>query len=322
MSDIQIRDIPKLQDSIKIVDNLVRSIIQGPFNYAYGVVNTSLSIGYNTQIMDMSYTLDVNGTIQVLGNSYLSSNVYVKKDLYVSGDVKYNTMNGSSIKNTGMITVTTLLVNDYQPPPGDNGKPSAIVRGESTFNVSTLFNRSINVSSPCVIKIGNNQQSIRCDSNTNGSTRFDGTIDGNISIGSTGNTFFDLSASTYSNKGIVYSGPVELLGSYDLKIGGNLNVTGNVISYSDKKLKDNITKLESCLEKINFVNGYRYNRNDLDGEAQIGLIAQEIEINFPELVFEKNEFKSINYSSFIAVLLQCIKELKDKIDILENKILI
>jgi hypothetical protein len=95
-----------------------------------------------------------------------------------------------------------------------------------------------------------------------------------------------------------------------------------VISSSDKKLKNNITRLDSCLEKIKLVNGYRYNRIDLDGQAQIGLIAQEVEINFPELVFEKNNFKSINYSSFIAVLLECIKELKNKIEVLENKILI
>jgi hypothetical protein len=57
INDLKIRDIPKLEDGIKSVDNLLKSIIQGPFNYSYGVVNTSLSIGYNTQIMDMSYTL-------------------------------------------------------------------------------------------------------------------------------------------------------------------------------------------------------------------------------------------------------------------------
>jgi hypothetical protein len=105
-------------------------------------------------------------------------------------------------------------------------------------------------------------------------------------------------------------------------IVGDLSVTGNITSSSDKKLKNNITRLEYCLEKIKNVNGYRYNRLDLSGEEQIGLIAQEVETNFPELVFEKNDIKSINYLSFIAVLLECIKELKGKIEILENKILI
>jgi hypothetical protein len=59
----------------------------------------------------------------------------------------------------------------------------------------------------------------------------------------------------------------------------------------------------------------------LSGQSQLGLIAQEVEINYPEIVFEKNDIKSINYSSFIAVLLECIKELNTKIENLENKIL-
>ena len=50
----------------------------------------------------------------------------------------------------------------------------------------------------------------------------------------------------------------------------------------------------------------------------MGLIAQEVEEVFPELVTEKDNIKSINYQSFTAILLECIKELNDAI---KNKIL-
>ena len=235
-------------------------------------------------------------------------------------------------------TITVLEVNDYVPNASDVLKGNQPVTGHAYFNVNARFNRKISVFAPCVMDIGyfgagNYSESIKCESNTYGINIFNGTMLIGNKNPNASTSYFDLNASTDPisngfNKGINYDGPVNLLGNYGLSVQGavtlknDLNVTGNVISSSDKKLKNNITKLEACLEKIQNVNGYRYNRIDLEGQAQLGLIAQEVEINFPELVFEKNNFKSINYSSFIAVLLQCIKELKNKIEILENKILI
>jgi hypothetical protein len=262
--------------------------------------------------------------------------------------LEYTTLTQVATAANFQNTITTLEVSDYNPTAEDLAKGNVAVTGYSNFYVDALFKRSIKIEEPCTMTIGgavgNYSKSISCTSNTYGTTRFAGSM-----IIGTGNpnvtaTYFDLNAAThpvgsdgYSNgysNGIVYNGPVKLSGADGLTVAGilevtggvtfksDLSVTGNVISSSDKKLKNNITKLEDCLEKIKSVNGYRYNRIDLDGEAQIGLIAQEVEINFPELVFEKNNLKSINYSSFIAVLLQCIKELKNKIEILENKILI
>jgi len=136
----------------------------------------------------------------------------------------------------------------------------------------------------------------------------------------------DVNGSTRINGDILFNTNVSIKGFLDVvkdvRIDRDLYVTGNIASYSDKNLKYNITKLESCLENIESINGYRYNRTDLSGQSQLGLIAQEVEIKYPEIVFENNDIKSINYSSFIAVLLECIKELNAKIEVLENKILI
>ena len=91
-------------------------------------------------------------------------------------------------------------------------------------------------------------------------------------------------------------------------------VIGNITSYSDERIKTNIQPIEGCLEKIKNISGYKYNRTDLEtNETHIGLIAQEVEELFPELITETNNIKGINYQGFIAILLNCIKELNEKI---------
>jgi hypothetical protein len=100
-------------------------------------------------------------------------------------------------------------------------------------------------------------------------------------------------------------------------ISGDLRLVGNVISQSDRRIKTNINPIYNCLEKIDTISGYTYNRLDLDNEKHIGLIAQEVEELFPELVTETNNIKGINYQGFIAVLLNCIKELNKKIENIE-----
>ena len=117
----------------------------------------------------------------------------------------------------------------------------------------------------------------------------------------------DVNGSTRINGISLFNSNVSIKGfldvTKDVTLNADLYVIGNITSYSDKNIKNNITRLESCLESIERINGYRYNRTDLSGQSQLGLIAQEVEINYPEIVFEKNQIKSINYSSFILSLI-------------------
>jgi len=109
--------------------------------------------------------------------------------------------------------------------------------------------------------------------------------------------------------------------SGNIILANDLIIGGNITSTSDKRLKENIIPLNDCLSKVTKISGYSFTRNDLEDKNKkyLGLLAQEVEEAFPELVVETNGIKSINYQSFVAVLLECIKELNDK---LENKILI
>ncbi|GJL63709.1 MAG: hypothetical protein NPIRA04_23630 [Nitrospirales bacterium] len=85
---------------------------------------------------------------------------------------------------------------------------------------------------------------------------------------------------------------------------------------SDERRKDDITPLSKTLDKVLAIQGVSYTRkpkNSLtepfnDGR-EIGLIAQEVEAIFPEVVFtDTGGNKSLSYSRLIPVLVEAIKE--------------
>ena len=132
------------------------------------------------------------------------------------------------------------------------------------------------------------------------------------------NTILDIDASSVL-QGIKYRGKLDVSGNFFLD--GNINLTGNVYSRSDIKIKNNLARLENTLAKIQNLNGYTYNRNDLPNIStiHIGLIAQEVEKEYPQIISEENNVKTINYTSMIAILVESIKELKTEINELKIK---
>lgn len=87
-------------------------------------------------------------------------------------------------------------------------------------------------------------------------------------------------------------------------ISGSLTVTGeilsnnNVTAYSDRTLKENLIELDdSVIEKLKQLKFYNYNMiSDETKRKRVGVIAQELEELFPELVFEdENGIKSVDY---------------------------
>ena len=108
---------------------------------------------------------------------------------------------------------------------------------------------------------------------------------------------------------------------------GDFRATGDVIAFytSDKKFKDNIEQLDGALEKIKQIRGVRFDWNDKQSTHtghDIGVIAQEVEAVYPELVHDrqKNNSKAVDYVKLSAVLIEAVKELSAKVEELENKI--
>ncbi|MEL6134904.1 MAG: tail fiber domain-containing protein, partial [Bacteroidota bacterium] len=124
---------------------------------------------------------------------------------------------------------------------------------------------------------------------------------------------------------------------------GDLVYTGSLQGPSDRKLKRNIKAETGHLDKLMKLNTYTYQyKTDefaymaLPSEIQHGLIAQELEEVYPELVKEydapimtlqkdgeiKDEglmrYKSVNYTSLIPVLIGAVKELGEKTNTIED----
>jgi hypothetical protein len=97
---------------------------------------------------------------------------------------------------------------------------------------------------------------------------------------------------------------------------GTLTVGGDLNSGSDERLKKNIETIRNALDIIENLRGVRFNWKE-SGTLSLGVIAQELEKVIPELV-SGDENKTVTYNGLIAVLIQAIKELKERVVILEK----
>ena len=79
---------------------------------------------------------------------------------------------------------------------------------------------------------------------------------------------------------------------------------------SDIRLKQNIIPIKNSLSKILSLNGYTFDWKK-DGKHDIGVIAQEVEKVFPDIVHtdEKTGMKSVEYGNLVAPIIEAIKEL-------------
>ena len=123
--------------------------------------------------------------------------------------------------------------------------------------------------------------------------------------------------------------------SGDVTANGNASVLGSVVvagnvtaaSYitnSDRRLKDNIQSLEDhTLDKLAKIHPVRYTFKDQQTKPagmQIGMIAQEVQAQFPELVTVGSDgFLSLSYSNFTAVLLKGMQEQQVQIQDLQKQ---
>jgi hypothetical protein len=106
----------------------------------------------------------------------------------------------------------------------------------------------------------------------------------------------------------------------NLYVGGT--IYGTVVAPSDEKLKEQVAPLEfDFTEKILLLQpkSYRY-ISDATQKIHYGLIAQEVEQVFPELIYEhidpttNESTKAVNYVEMIPILLLKINDLQKQID--------
>jgi len=166
--------------------------------------------------------------------------------------------------------------------------------------------------------------------------------------GAIGSTYGVYASSDGSGTGTsygVYASAVGGSNNYAGYFAGDVMVTGSISSPSDVEFKQDIEPLTGILPKIMSVNpksfSYRKDAPELQGMnlpagKQYGLIAQELENVFPELVTaamfsdpksakedgtpEKVEYKAVLYLKAIPLLIQAIQEQQQQIEALKAEL--
>ena len=133
----------------------------------------------------------------------------------------------------------------------------------------------------------------------------------------------EIVTNTYNRVGIGTSTP-----AYNLDIAGTAQASTFQTS-SDERFKSNVLPLTGVLPKLNNIHPVSFDWSDLYktlGRAtpgrQVGLIAQDVEKVFPELVSSlgAERYRDIDYGRMSAILLQAIKEQQAELETLRTEL--
>lgn len=103
--------------------------------------------------------------------------------------------------------------------------------------------------------------------------------------------------------------------------GGDILAGGNVTAYSDIRRKKDLLKIDNALNKVKQLTGYTYT-NKKDNKRYTGLIAQDVQKVLPEAVHkeELDGHLSLAYGNMMGLLVEAVKELTRKNEILEARL--
>lgn len=104
-------------------------------------------------------------------------------------------------------------------------------------------------------------------------------------------------------------------GNPQAALGSNIWTSGDVLAFSDRRVKTNVEVIEDALNKVKKLNGYTFDRIDKkEIGRQTGVIAQEVMAVLPEAVRGDEDHYSVAYGNMVGLLIEAVKELSEKVD--------
>lgn len=147
--------------------------------------------------------------------------------------------------------------------------------------------------------------------------------------------WYDYATSTYSwGYGATYNvfaGHVSVgttaISGYALYVAGTGYATGTWAG-SDARWKKDLEPIQNTLPQVLKLQGFKFNWRDdeypdmnFDKERQIGIIAQDVEKIFPELVKTDDKgYKAVSYEKLTVILLESLKEQQKQIEAQNERI--
>ena len=159
---------------------------------------------------------------------------------------------------------------------------------------------------------------------------YTGTFDNNLLIGTQQNFGMQLGTNSTARINIENDGEIKFISTKDTTTASSANVfinssTGLLArSTSDRRQKHTITSITSSLSDVcNLEPRYFYDISDVSGSVKlVGLVADEVQNVFPELVPERDLpdeiYKSVSYDRLAVYLVNALKEIKQRLENLEG----
>lgn len=109
--------------------------------------------------------------------------------------------------------------------------------------------------------------------------------------------------------------------AFALDVVGDINASGDVIAYSDKRLKTDINTVENAINIVKQLRGVTFRKHN-ETRMNVGVIAQEVQTVLPEAVHVNPDtgYLSVAYGNMVGVLIEAIKEQQTIIDNQETRL--
>ena len=234
------------------------------------------------------FSLSTAGTLTV-------PNLIALEDISATGDISATNFIGDGSQLTGVISAVAIDdISDVTITNVQNGQVLKYNSSQNKWVNDTDFDGGSNVNAATLDGL-DSTQFLRSDT----SDTFAGTLTVNGAINQTGN----------------------------LTVTGEIRATGNITTdygASDIALKENLEVIDNALDRVSQLSGYTFNYIDKPGETVPGVIAQEVEKVLPGVVYDHERnggtYKAVRYEQLIPLLIESIKELKEKVNILEDQV--
>ena len=260
--------------------------------------------------LDINGDLNVNTHITASGNISASGTAHTFGGTVTATSLEGTLTTAAQGNVTSLGTLTTLTVDDITlngSTISDSGDLTMDIGGDLVIDVDgtdiilkdggTAFGRFKRDSSDFIIKSEANNEDIILRGQDGGST-IDALL---LDMSEAGSALFNSDIS-----------------------GSTIRASGDIIAFnsSDERLKDNVEPIKFPLDKLGKIGGYEFDWNDkqqIYHGHDVGVLAQEREEVLPEAVKDRGSgYKGVQYDKIIPLLIEGIKELKEKVKHIEE----